>query len=385
MAKYTGQKSYENIGDGIQLSPIYAIGKPDSFLNILNSSVDKLNTAREKVGDIEQTLQDAFGKAIVHESEQGYVNNLKNKALAELNSNPFNVSFAKSIAGKYANDKGLVGRIKHYAEWNQYIEKINNLQDVDPETKRWWIATHPYKYKDVYKDNDNTKEIIGGAEFQYTDKRPLADIKWAETGAKLFGSILNPSGSDSDRRRSNFTDGDGTSIETGGSSRGVTAKRCLQVMRKWAEDPNVSEAISQSYTRDIWLLKDYDSKLNQMSEDDEGYKELKEKRDYLANVLAKTRVNQSLEMYSAYKLGIGSFADEFSWALSTSKDYRDTRAKTDDDGSTNGDTNFTGFTGGGSSTYGGNNSTTANGPSVEKSTDASVDNPNAGIPIIYLQ
>lgn len=79
---------------------------------------------------------------------------------------------AMKLAGQVLSDPALKARQRYQAHYKEFIDKINNNNTLDQDTKDWAIAQNPYNYQDR-RDKDG--KVIGGTDW-VPNKTPVNTV-----------------------------------------------------------------------------------------------------------------------------------------------------------------------------------------------------------------
>lgn len=239
MARYNGQKEYQTTGSGGVVSslPIYAIGKPDNFLELAQNAVNKMEANRKEVSQLEEIATKAFNEARlnVNETQHPYIDELQKNYVKEIKDNIMDPIAVREINTKYADDEGLAKRIKHNGQYVQWLNGIQNRPDVNPLEKQYYIDTHPYEYTD--------------GEFQYKNAIPEQSIDWDKELPMLWANTIRPDKISSDSGRGSTTDGNGYKRTGHTTTQKVTVKDILDVNQDWIKNnlPRIYQSFDAEY------------------------------------------------------------------------------------------------------------------------------------------
>lgn len=319
MARYNGQQQYNNIGGGIQLSPIYAIGKPNNFLELAEKTVNKLETAREKVSQEEKILNDTFRiyQTKLDKEDMPYFNKKTEEVRRKIHENPFDISAAMQLGAEFGSDKELIARMKYTEEDREYRKKINELPGAGPITKMYWNAKRPRKFTPHYENGN----FVSADEYQYRDQTPLEDLDWEVESRKVF-SLVNPNTYNTRSGTGGHTDteqADGTYRRTGGKSEGWTNTTTLtednlrKALAIWYDDGKHRAQVAQEWDRDHWYadyLRDKIYNDKELSQDDKD--KLEQELKELERMFSVTNAD-NLKDYAFHKITTGSYASVFKY------------------------------------------------------------------------
>lgn len=321
-----GRKQYQNIGGGESVAaslPIYAIGKPDSFIELAQNAMNKMEANRKEVGLLEETAGKAFNEARlnVHESQYPYIDELQRNYIKEVKDNIMNPIKVREINSKYADDEGIAKRIKHNGQYTQWLTSIQNRPDVNPLEKQYFIDTHPYEFTE--------------GEFQYKNVIPVESIDWDKELPMLWANAIRPDKISSNSGSGSSTDGTGYRRTGHESTQKVTVKDILDVNKDWIKSnlPRIYQSFDAEYH---YLHVTLPQKLADPNLSDADRKRLQDERDLYALRLKEVDKND-INSYIAMKLETSDaiYAEQFANTLHDSGGERYDFASTEKNNTNN--------------------------------------------------
>ena len=147
--------------------------------NVINTLNERhINTLQQRSA----IANDLAKNYVLHESEDEFKTNFTNEMLGRIDEKiDANSGYAGNalsetikVAGEYAIDPRLLGRVRANNEYQAFVNRINNL-DISDRQKQYLLAKNPYFYADKYEgetDKDALKNRADEklANIQRTDK-----------------------------------------------------------------------------------------------------------------------------------------------------------------------------------------------------------------------
>lgn len=311
----------------------------------LFDAVQNLNERQIEVKKQKGIVMEALNKVPVHESEQGYVNKLGDKLSAKLMEDPFNVAAAYEAASEATNDKGLMGRAKYFQQWEQERKIVNSRNDINQDTKDYWLAVHPYDYKDKIENG----KVVGGIDFR-PDDQPVEDIDWEKAVTTAF-NMTSPEKSDSETQSASYMNGSGSSSLSASGFTRVTEDRIRENLTQYISTH--MPAVEQGYRVAKFKHEQKKKQLESLDPSSAEYNTLKQEIANEEKYLFKNGGN-NLDDYINHNVNNSSYLKNFAYNWTTSKKHSSSNVNESNGGSGGGNGSGAGAGGGYDNPYGNN-------------------------------
>ena len=320
----TGNMNYSISGEYTPFMLTHNIDYGDALQGFVNQTRQDYDRALEARGKLETAL----ANVPLHESEDKWKRDYIDKTMAAIDKSAVYGDYstalttATKLASKALADPGLMGRARYYEQWQKERDTVQGRQDINQDTKDWWLTKHPYNYKDTTDSNGN---IIGGTTFRPQDQ-PVKDINWEEAARTVF-QLANPNRTATSRESSSYTDGTGSGSSSGRDVRQLKPQQIIENLEQYVST-HLTE-VSQAWEVAKYKYEQMIEKLNDPDIDEYTRDNLKQEIKQIERFLFKNG-NKDYVKFIAHNVYDTKYAKNLGYIESITSSTSDSRTVTKD-------------------------------------------------------
>lgn len=259
----------------------------DAFAQALNKIDQRDLAAREEVSKINAGLANIKANLNPADYEwfDEFTNNINNQINQEASfgslANALNK--AKELAGIYAQDSGLLARIKanqDYETKRKEIEARANSGDISQVTRDRWLSENPYKFDETTQRLKEYDTPIGSVDFTKLFSNVNA-LTLAQTTQRDINEYVDENGNLTNEFLSDYSN-----IITTQEYSQIRTRQALQnnfdTLVK--NNPDAYLALMQDYNDTKWQVKQLDEKINNTSNENEKQKLISFRNQLVKNI-----------------------------------------------------------------------------------------------------